>query len=67
MADPNAFPNKELEDLNKKIEDKVKNILDNLDLGTIDTTIKNKLKDVNKTLVEKGIIKPHSLCSFVPS
>ena len=52
MADPNAFPNKELEDLNKKIEDKVKGILDNLDLGTINTTIKEKLKHVNETLVE---------------
>ena len=61
MADPNAFPNKELEDLNKKIEDKVKGILDNLDLGTINTTIKEKLKDVNETLVEKGIIEPDVL------
>ena len=58
MADPNAFPNKELEDLNKKIEDKVQGILKNLDLGTINITIKEKLKDVNKTLVEKGIINP---------
>ena len=61
MADPNAFQNKELEDLNKKIEDKVKGILDNLDLGTINTTIKEKLKDVNETLVEKGIIEPDVL------
>ena len=45
MAD--AFPNLDLEQINKDVEKKVKNILDNLDLESINEKVQEKLKSLN--------------------
>ena len=45
MAD--AFPNLDLEQINKDVEKKVKNILDNLDFDAIDKGITDKIKSLN--------------------
>jgi len=47
MADPNAFPNKELEDLNAKIKEKVQNVLKNIDTNSINQKVKSKLDELN--------------------
>ena len=47
MADPNALPNKELEDLNAKIREKVQNVLKNIDTTSINQKVKTKIDEMN--------------------
>ena len=61
MADPNAFPNKEQEDVDAKIDKKIKGILDNIDWKSIDQRIDTRLEGVNTKLEELGLIEPDAL------
>jgi len=70
MADSNTFPNKEQEDQNLKIKNKVDNILSNIDFESIDEKVKERLgnldttfKNVEEKLIEKGIVEPDLLSS----
>ena len=70
MADSDTFPNKELEDQNLKIKNKVDNILSNIDFESIDTKVQERLKGLDTTfksveekLIEKGIVEPDLLSS----
>jgi len=61
MADSNAFPNKELEDLDTKIDKKIKGILEGIDFEAIDTTVDEKLKGVDEKLKSLGLTTPDLL------
>ncbi len=69
MADPNAFPNKELEDLNLKIKEKVKNVLKNIDTESINQKVKTKLDELKLTTstVETGDDETWSGTAFIPN
>ena len=47
MADPNAFPDKEKEELDAKIDKKINDVLSNIDWNKIDTTVDERLKQVD--------------------
>jgi len=59
MAD--AFPNKEQEDIDAKIDKKIKGILDTIDWEAIDKRVEEKLKGVDTKLEELGLIEPDLL------
>lgn len=61
MADPNAFPNKDTEDLDAKIDQKIKNVLSKIDWDKIDISIDEKLKGVDEKLKSLGLIDPDLL------
>ena len=71
MADDNKlFPDKELEDQNLKIKNKVNNILSNIDFESIDTKVQERLKGLDTTfktlekkLIETGVVEPDLLSS----
>ena len=67
MADKNTFPDKELEDKNLIIERKVNEIMsqinEKLDLESITKQADEKVEQINKTLIEKGLIEPDLLSS----
>ena len=59
MAD--AFPNKEQEDIDAKIDKKIKGILVNIDWEAIDKRVEEKLKGVDIKLEELGLVEPDLL------
>ena len=61
MADPNALPNKEAEDLDAKIDLKIKNVLSKIDWDKIDQSIDEKLKGVDEKLKSLGLTEPDLL------
>ena len=64
MADPNAFPNKEKEDFNSKIDKKIDSILNRIDFDSINVRIDRKLKKVEDTLSQiPGLQKTDLLSS----
>ena len=70
MADSNTFPNKEQEDQNLKIKNKVDSILSNIDFESIDEKVKERIgnldttfKNVEEKLIEKGIVEADLLSS----
>ena len=69
MADPNAFPNKELEDLNLKIKEKVKNVLKNIDTESINQKVKTKLEELNlpTSTTEVGDDEEWTGTTFIPN
>ena len=69
MADPNAFPNKELEDLNLKIKERVKNVLKNIDTESINQKVKTKLDELELTTstVETGDDETWNGTAFIPN
>jgi len=69
MADPSAFPNKELEDLNKKIKEKVQNVLKNIDTNSINQNVKTKIDEMNLSTsnVEVGDDEKWTGTAFVPN
>ena len=69
MADPNAFPNKELEDLNAKIKEKVQNVLKNIDTTSINQKVKTQLEELELTssTVETGDDETWSGKTFIPN
>ena len=68
MADPNAFPNKELEDLNAKIKEKVQNVLKNIDTNSINQKVKSKLDELNiSSTVKVGQDEKWSGTAFIPN
>ena len=48
MADQNAFPDKEKENLDEKIDNKINEVLSNIDWNKIDTTVDERLKTVDE-------------------
>jgi len=69
MADPNAFPNKELEDLNAQIKKKVENVLKNIDTDSINQKIKTKLEELNlpTSTTEVGDDEVWTGATFIPN
>ena len=63
MADPNAFSNKELEDLNLSIKTQIEEIKKNLNLDKLKEEIKTDVEETKKELVEQGLIKGDLLSS----
>ena len=59
MAD--AFPNKEQEDTDAKIDKKIKGILESIDWKSIDQRIDKRLEGVNTKLEGLGLIEPDAL------
>ena len=49
MADSNTFPNKEQEDQNLKIKNKVDSILSNIYFESIDETVKERIGNLDTT------------------
>jgi hypothetical protein len=69
MADPNALPNKELEDLNAKIREKVQNVLKNIDTKSINQEVKTKIDAMNLSTsnVEVGDDEKWTGTAFIPN
>ena len=69
MADLNAFPNKELEDLNLKIKERVNNVLKNINTDSLNQKVKTKLDELKLTTstVETGDDETWSGTTFVPN
>ena len=63
MADPNAFSNKELEDLNVNIKKEIEAIKKNLNLDQLKKEISTSVEETKKELVEEGLIKGDLLSS----
>jgi len=63
MADPNAFSNKELEDLNLNIKKEIEAIKKNLNLDKLKEEISADVKEIKEELVEEGLIKGDLLSS----
>ena len=63
MADPNAFSNKELEDLNLNIKKEIEAIKKNLNLEDLKKEISADVEETKKELVEEGLIKGDLLSS----
>ena len=63
MADPNAFPDKEKEDLDNKIDQKIDKILEGINFDSINVKIDRKLKKVEDTLSQIPILKKDDLLS----
>ena len=63
MADPNAFSNKELEDLNVNIKKEIEAIKKNLNLDQLKEEISTSVEETKKELVEEGLIKGDLLSS----
>jgi len=63
MADTNAFPNKELEDLNLNIKQEIEAIKKNLNLDQLREEIRTDIEETKKQLVEEGLIKGDLLSS----
>ena len=55
MADQNAFPDKEKENLDEKIDKKINEVLSNIDWNKIDTTVDERLKTVDEKLKGLGL------------
>jgi hypothetical protein len=69
MADLNAFPNKELEDLNLKIKERVNNVLKNINTDSLNQKVKTKLDELKLTTstVETGDDETWSGTTFIPN
>ena len=63
MADPKAFPDKEKENLDAKIDNKINEVLSNIDWNKIDTTVDERLKTVDEKLKGLGLGKEDLLSS----
>ena len=63
MADPNAFPDKEKEELDAKIDKKINDVLSNIDWNKIDTTVDERLKKVDEKLKGLGLGRKDLLSS----
>ena len=69
MADPNAFPNKELEDLNLKIKKKVDEVLKNIDTQSINEKVQEKIKkmELPSSKIEVGEDEKWTGTAFIPN
>ena len=63
MADPNAFSNKEIEDLNLKIKKEIEIIKKNLNVDQLKKDIQADVETIKKDLVSEGLLKGDLLSS----
>jgi hypothetical protein len=63
MADPNAFPNLDLEKINADVKKSVDKIKKNLNLDQLKSDIQADVKTIKEDLVNKGLIKGDVLSS----
>ena len=63
MADPNAFPNLDLEKINADVKKSVEKIKKNLNIDQIKKDIKTDVETIKKDLVSQGILKGDLLSS----
>ena len=63
MADPNAFPNLDLEKINADVKKSVEQIKKNLNLDKLKSNIQADVTKIKEDLVSKGIIKGDVLSS----
>ena len=63
MADPNAFPNLDLEKINADVKKSITEIKKNLNLDALKEEIRTDIEETKKQLVDEGLIKGDLLSS----